>query len=172
MLESGSTRWVPGAALLRPGALVAIAMLVANDRVLKQRFPGLVTGKLSDVCGLVFFPLLLVAVFEWISWPLGARVRVDARSLLLGCSIVTACGFAAVKAVPAASAAYSQALGLGWWVPRAASALAHGRTLPAATDVVVRSDLSDLVALPAVWLAWRSGRQCLEGTEWAGRVPV
>ncbi len=57
-------RPIPGDALLQPLALGAIAVLLLNDHVFKAVAPGLVTGKLSDIAGLVFFPLLLVAVAE------------------------------------------------------------------------------------------------------------
>ena len=44
-------------ALATPIAIFAIALLVVNDHVLKLACPGLVTGKLSDFAGLMFFPL-------------------------------------------------------------------------------------------------------------------
>ena len=40
-------------ALAHPGSVLALVVLVLNDHVLKQAWPGLVTGKLSDVAGLV-----------------------------------------------------------------------------------------------------------------------
>ena len=39
-----------------PPTLLALAVLVLNDHVLKQAAPGVVTGKLSDVAGLVLAP--------------------------------------------------------------------------------------------------------------------
>ena len=41
---------------MHPVALAAIAVLVVNDHVLKSAYPGWLTGKLSDIAGLVFFP--------------------------------------------------------------------------------------------------------------------
>ena len=46
-------------ALASPGFVLALVVLVLNDHVLKQAYPGWVTGKLSDVAGLVVAPLLL-----------------------------------------------------------------------------------------------------------------
>ena len=37
----------------RPFFLLAIALLALNDHVLKQRYPGWWTGKLSDFAGVV-----------------------------------------------------------------------------------------------------------------------
>ncbi len=39
--------------------MLALVVLVLNDHVLKQAYPGMLTGKLSDVAGLVVAPLLL-----------------------------------------------------------------------------------------------------------------
>lgn len=43
--------------------IIAILMLLVNDQFLKFKFPGLITGKLSDVCGIIILPLLLTFVF-------------------------------------------------------------------------------------------------------------
>ena len=37
----------------------ALLILILNDHVLKQQFPGFITGKLSDIAGMVILPLLL-----------------------------------------------------------------------------------------------------------------
>lgn len=47
-----------------PGFLVALAVLALNDHVLKAAYPGLLTGKLSDLAGLFAF-----AVFLSACWP-------------------------------------------------------------------------------------------------------
>ena len=43
-----------------PGFIAAVLLLVANDHVLKAGFPGIVTGKLSDVAGLFVVGALAV----------------------------------------------------------------------------------------------------------------
>ena len=78
----------------------ALAVLALNDHVLKQAWPGLVTGKLSDAAGLVVAPPLVALLLAL------ARVR---WSPLL----VTGVGFAVVKTLPLAADAASAALG---WV--------------------------------------------------------
>jgi hypothetical protein len=63
--EQEQARWdFPEYPLLHPVPLFALATLILNDHVLKQRYPGWVTGKLSDVAGMVFFPLLLLAFID------------------------------------------------------------------------------------------------------------
>lgn len=48
--------------VLQPIFLGFLVLLVLNDHVLKQRFPGFWTGKLSDVCGLGLLAMLSWAV--------------------------------------------------------------------------------------------------------------
>ena len=60
----GHRERAPGDLLIRPRAVVALVVLIVNDHVLKQRWPGLLSGKLSDLAGLVFLPLLIISVYE------------------------------------------------------------------------------------------------------------
>ena len=46
-------------ALAHPLAVGSLVLLALNDHVLKQAWPGWVTGKLSDLAGLVVAPLVL-----------------------------------------------------------------------------------------------------------------
>ncbi|MDT0213788.1 hypothetical protein Q9R29_07790 [Rothia sp. ARF10] len=128
-----AVRWV-GA----PATLLALVVLVLNDRVLKEAWPGLVTGKLSDVAGLVVAPPLLALALTV------ARVP-HARAWAVGSTGVL---FAVAKATLVGSEVASQAWSLA---------------LPS----LVRQDLTDLVALPALGLAWwaggRAGREVPTG---------
>jgi hypothetical protein len=45
-----------------PGFIAAVLLLLINDHVLKPAFPGVVTGKLSDVSGLFVAGVLVVAL--------------------------------------------------------------------------------------------------------------
>jgi hypothetical protein len=141
------------AGLLHPVSLAAIALLVLNDHVLKPRFPGLVTGKLSDVAGLVFFPLLLSALLSRVP---GARAVAPAR-LLAACVVATAIAFALVKTWAPATRAYEIGLGLLQWPFRVAGALARGEAPGGPRPVLLVRDPTDLVALPFVlvslWIA-------------------
>jgi len=137
--------------LLHPLALAAIALLIINDHVLKARYPGWLTGKLSDVAGLVFFPLLLRALLAPIARlaPRGPRRALRrpalplARSrLLIACIAMTALAFAAIKLAAPATAACEQILG----------------AIEGVRVTIVR-DPTDLLALPfvlaALWIARR-----------------
>lgn len=141
----------PGDALLHPVPLVAIGVLLLNDHVLKAASPGFVTGKLSDVAGLVFFPLFLVSVFEVIEARFVTAWR--PRFVAIDAAVIaTAVVFALVQIWEPATWAYRYGLGLLQW-PFAA--LAGGAFHP----VVVMADPTDLVTVPAVAVAWWLGRR-------------
>jgi hypothetical protein len=57
-------RRAPGDPLLHPVALAAVAVLLVDDLLLEPYAPGIITGLVSAVAGLVFFPLLALAVIE------------------------------------------------------------------------------------------------------------
>ena len=48
--------------LARPSVVLALGLLIANDHLFKQQFPGWVTGKLSDAAGL----FVLGALLAWL----------------------------------------------------------------------------------------------------------
>lgn len=136
--------------LSHPVIAGAIGLLVLNDHVLKHACPGFVTGKLSDVAGMIFFPVLLAAIAERL---------LRRRDLLLASCLVTAAVFALVKTVPEANVAYRVTWGAMQWPFFALRALATGRALPRIARVVLVRDPTDLAALPFVALAWRFGRE-------------
>lgn len=135
----------PGATLLHPVALVAIATLVLNDHVLKRAYPGLITGKLSDFAGLVFFPLFLLSLLE-----LGLGAWARQRAVVLGAVLLTGAVFAWVKTSVLGAETYRVGLGLLQWPFGAARALASGLELPGLWRVALARDATDLVALPAL----------------------
>src|SRR5262245_58340441 len=94
--------------IVHPAALLAIAVLVANDHVLKDAWPGWLTGKLSDFAGLTFFPLLLVSICSLVRPP-GAVADIVRRTWI--CSATTALVFSLIKTWPAAADAYRVVLG-------------------------------------------------------------
>src|SRR5688572_29327317 len=118
----------PARALLTPTWLGALALLVANDHWLKGSglLPGAITGKLSDFAGLLVAPTLLAAL-----------LRVDSKRGLLACHIAVGVVFAGIQiSVPFADL-WSAAMGLVGY------------------PWVITSDLTDLLALPCLWLSWR-----------------
>jgi hypothetical protein len=142
----------------RPLAVVAVLVLFVNDHWLKQIHPGFVTGKLSDVAGMVFFPLLL-HTFVWAAVPARRRtVRLFEQTLLAAC-LATAIVFALTKTLLSANQAYRLIWGVMLWPLRALHAIARGAASPGFARVCLVRDPSDLVAVPFVLFAWRSGRR-------------
>lgn len=139
--------------LLHPIALAALAVLAANDHWWKASHPGWLTGKLSDVAGMMFFPLLALVAVE--------RV-VARRSRALAIAVAaSSIGFALVKTVPAATAAFGHLLGILQWPAAATAALLRGDAVPGAIAASAVTDPTDLLAVPfvavAVIIARRSG---------------
>jgi hypothetical protein len=137
---------------VHPLTLVAVALLVVNDWVLKPIWPGWVTGKLSDVGGLAFAPVVLSAAIGLVlavAARLGARIDPSlTRRRLLACIAATGAGFIAVKLSAGAADAVVQTLShLG----RRAS---------------IQLDRTDLLTLPALAVAYWIGRDELR------RVPL
>lgn len=145
-----------GPGLVHPLALLAIAVLVLNDHWAKQACPGELTGKLSDIAGLVFFPLLLQAFVELPRW-LGGASRPRA-GILAACVIATGAVFSAINLHPVAEHAYEVGLGYLQWLPGAILSTVVGTAPPPPHLVDLTRDPTDLLALPALWLAWRIGR--------------
>jgi hypothetical protein len=135
---------------LHPVALAAVVLLLLNDWVLKPRFRGsFVTGKLSDVAGLVFAPVMLSAAIGMVLWlanKLGARVdpllgtTLTHRRLVLCCA-ATALGFALVKLYPPVGDIVARMIG-------------HGASF--------YPDWTDVLCTPCVLIAYWIGRDELE----------
>jgi hypothetical protein len=138
-----------GDAILHPIAIASVAVLLINDHFLKAAYPGAITGKLSDVAGLVFFPLLLVGVWE-VALLVAGRWR-GPRVAPLGLAVAaTAVGFALVKTTAPGAEAFGLILGIGQWLPTAAVAAATARPLGSPVPPAIAVDPSDLIALPAL----------------------
>ncbi len=58
----------PGAELGSAIPLFGLALMALNDHVLRPRWPGWVTGKLSDLAVVLFFPFLVSATLAWLAW--------------------------------------------------------------------------------------------------------
>lgn len=137
--------------LLAPLPVIAIALLVVNDRVLKgSAAPEWLTGKLSDVTGVFVFPLAATAVVDLIGFGLARLgVRWDftlRRWKLLVAMAFTAVVFGGVKLSPA----------FGAWVEHAWAWL-----VPNATIYPDPTDAFALVMLAATW--WHGRRAIARG---------
>lgn len=142
----------PGDRLLHPVALVASALYLGNDWWLKAAHPGFVSGKLSDVAGMIVLPLTLYALLE-----LGSG-RLLGRRVLACCIAVTVVGFGAVELWAPAEALWCWTWGAMQWPFRAAASALAGGPVPPVRPVVTWSDPTDLWTVPfgaAAWLARR-----------------
>ncbi|MEU4626536.1 hypothetical protein AB0G04_41965 [Actinoplanes sp. NPDC023801] len=138
--------------LAHPVTVVALALLIVNDHVLKAAYPGWVTGKLSDVAGMVLAPPLLAALAGLIA------PRLAFRRLAVVAIVAVGAGFTFVKL----------------WSYGAELASATWSLL---TPSLVRADPTDLLALPflavARWTADRpASRRWLRALRLAVVLPV
>ena len=116
----------PRRAVLHPAFLGSLAVLALNDHVFKGAniFPEFVTGKLSDVAGMLVAPLLLAAV-----------VGVRTRRAWWAAHVAVAAVFSAIQVSTTAAAAWAgamSAVGFPW---------------------VITADPTDLAALPLLLLS-------------------
>lgn len=160
--------------MVHPAMAAAVAVLALNDHWLKARLgtdpgAGIVTGKLSDVAGLAFFPALLVSVVEVARW---ARRRdrggwACGRRELAAAMAVTAAGFAAVQTLPPAAAGYEALLAALRWCPGGLAAALSGGPWPAWPQVGHVMDTTDNLCVPAVWASWWAAGQAWRRTAMA-----
>ncbi len=131
----------PGDLLLSPWVGIALIVLVLNDHVLKARFGGMITGKLSDVVGVFVLPLLTLALVEVARYAFGLRWLSGRRDVLIHVAVV-GFGFAAVKTIPAVDRAYEYMVGLLRTIVRFST--------DPVTPILVYPDTTDLLVLPVL----------------------
>lgn len=124
---------------MHPVTLLALAVMVVNDWILKPRFgPSAVTGKLSDLGGLLAAPLVLTAAIGLVLKAVGAKhPQLTHRRLVLAIA-ATGAGFAAIKLSATAA---------GWFVA-ALSVVRHAE---------VYLDRTDLLCLPVLVISYWIG---------------
>jgi hypothetical protein len=137
---------VPGKILLHPVAMAAVVLLLVNDHLLKgSALPGILTGKLSDVAGIVLLPLVLAATWEWGRHLLRRTARAGAGWLPIA---ITAIVFTAIQVSSGAANLYGRTLGFLQWLPATVWASLSGRPAPSILVASYVPDLTDLVVLP------------------------
>jgi hypothetical protein len=142
---------VPGDALLHPLALLALATWAVNDHVLKAQWPGAITGKLSDVAGLLVFPLVLQAAVEVVGTTIRRPTVLASRRVLLVAIVASGVVFSAVQLFPVAGEAYRFVWG---WLAWPLDGFPRGR--PA--GVTLTQDPTDVLVLPVLLATWVLGR--------------
>lgn len=156
---AAATSRMPGDLLLHPVALVALVLVIFNDRVLKVRYPSEVSGKLSDFAGLVYFPLFLVAAIEGARW-LRRRTgwELTPRAVVVAVVVVGA-AFVAIKVSHPAGEVYRTVMGVVLYPLDLLSSVVAGDGVPPLSRVSLVEDKVDLIAVPAlllpVWVAKR-----------------
>jgi hypothetical protein len=147
---------VPGDGLLHPLALAAVGVLLVNDHILKWTHPGVLTGKFSDVAGLAFFPLFLVAAWE-IGTAVVHRWAGPSGTSLLVATAVTGVAFVCVKTTPEGAAAFGAVLGSAQWLAASAVAVVVAGPPPVLRPAAVVSDPTDLIGLASLTAALAIG---------------
>lgn len=129
--------------LAQPPLLLALALLLLNDHLLRRLWPGWWTGKLGDAAWLLFFPVLLAAGLGWLP------LREPRRHVVVGALAfsITGLGFALLKTNPQWMAGFLR--------------LAEAWT---GSSFHLIADPGDLLMLPALALGWAlwTGRLRLE----------
>jgi hypothetical protein len=123
--------------LAHPVSLIALVVLIVNDHLLKAAFPGVVTGKVSDVAGLVVAPPFLASIV------LVAVGRLSPGRVAVGSMAVVGIGFTLAKATNVGASV----AGAGW-----------SMLMPHAVVVADATDLLTLPALGAAWYTWHRTR--------------
>ena len=119
--------------------LSSLVVLVLNDHLFKDITPGAVTGKLSDVAGLVMFPILAVSTLELICG------RQASQKTVWGIAVGTVVVFAAMQFMPLATHGYETIAGWIQWLLSGTSGVP--------TPVRHVPDPWDTVAIPGVLVA-------------------
>lgn len=146
-----------GGGLVHPLPLVAVVVLVLNDHWWKQAHPSWFTGKLSDVAGLFFFPLLLDGLVEG-ALAISGRFRAPSLRRLDAMILLTGICFAWMKTTAIGGTVYGVGLGALQWPFRALAAWIAGHPTPALAKAGLVADPSDLVALCALLFTHAFGR--------------
>jgi len=121
--------------LSHPVSIGAIVLLLFNDHIWRRVAPSWFTGKIGDFAWLIFAPFLLAALLAWL---LPKRAELVGRIAIIGVGAI----FALAKTVPAFHMITIKMLETltGW-------------------PNVLRLDPTDLLALPALLIAWWIWRQ-------------
>ena len=134
--DRGETPALPVGEAMHPITLLAVILLVVNDWILKPWLHDALTGKLSDVAGLIFAPVVLSAA-------IGLVLRLFRRDGYLTQRRLVVC----IAATGVTSAAVKLSADVGHALARVIGH--HAAFYP---------DRTDLLCLPALLVAYWIGR--------------
>jgi hypothetical protein len=146
-----------------------LAVLVANDYALKRTVPSELTGKLSDIAGLVLLPLAFLSLTEGVRFVSRRRHWQATTTELCAALAVTAIGFTAVKLSTMIASAYGYALGFLRWLPAAAAAFVTQDGVPLLRTVSVTHDVTDLLVLPVLVVVWFNVKAAIQRQTYESR---
>jgi len=149
------TARAPGAVLFHPFAVASLTLLLFNDHYLKAAWPSALSGKLSDFAGVFLTPLVVFAAYE-LALPGSRRLEQRSKNRVLGwIALATAIGFALPEIWAPADVAYRYGLGALRFPLRALASLLSAGDWPTFRPVVATPDVSDLLAVPMAFVAYR-----------------
>ncbi len=139
--------------LSHPIALGALALWIVNDQILKSHWPGIVTGKLSDIAGMIVAPLVLAVAIETVV--VRAKLRAHRSKEVIGflAFAIVGMAFALAKTWAPANDVYCATLALLRMPARLVLQHLHGGEW--SESVVLVRDPTDLIALPFGLIAVR-----------------
>jgi hypothetical protein len=121
--------------------------------VFKMICPSALTGKLSDVAGLIVCPLLVLRTIEMLS-PRCFQSWSVRRNTLYAALVLVALVLVGIKTVDAAAFTYQWGLAAAQWPVRSMFALMNGAAPSSLRPVALVRDHSDLWTLPSLLVPW------------------
>jgi hypothetical protein len=125
-------------AFRHPLVLISILLLLLNDHIFKASMPSALTGKLSDLAGLFFFPFLVGTLLQGLVHLVRPARRLPARRALLVSFALSAAVFSAIKTLPGVNGFMAGLLATLFQLP-----------------VRIALDPTDLLALVMFFPAWK-----------------
>lgn len=132
--------------------VVALVALIVNDHWLKAAYPSWLTGKISDIAGLIVAPVLLVSVVELAAWSAGRKANLRLR-MAFAAGLVGVV-FTSIQLVPTVTGFYAEFAGHSAGLVAAIVPFVSSSGGPAG----VTADPTDLVALVALIVPLRFSR--------------
>lgn len=147
-------QYVPGSLLFHPIVLLSVFVLIVNDHYWKFSHTSAFTGKISDLTGLIFFPLLFISIIELVRYTFRSKswqLSMKASTLILFTTLI---GFTLVKTIQPITVAYSDTLNFIAWLPSASFHWLVGDEKVPIINRIVLTDKTDLIALPGLLISY------------------
>jgi len=128
-----------------------LVLWIVNDHILKDLYGNFWTGKLSDVAGLVVFPLIPLAMYEFVCvWRNTTPKRQNA--VLTTSMVFTAFLLISINLSDMASDMCCRTLAILQWPFIASFSLLSGSKTPPISVLSATPDPTDLFTLPALFI--------------------